>query len=77
MNYRHFESNSAIVEKAAHSRGGDRTWKVLRDMGARPACQGFLGALGQISTSLLDLGFLELGDLCSYPGSVNNCLTLT
>lgn len=62
MNFRCLGSNRAIVEKAARSRGGDRMWTVPRDTGARPGCQGFLGALGQISTALRDVGFLELGD---------------
>lgn len=33
--------------------------------------------LDKSSTLLLDLGFLELGDLYFYPGSVSNYLMLT
>ena len=48
--------------------------KGLRDIGACPGCQGLAVALGQISISLLDWRFLELGDACAYPGSVHNRL---
>lgn len=60
------------------------TLELHKEVGRYPESQVLVLAakdspvpLNKSSTSLLDLRFLELGDLCSYPGSVNNCLMLT
>lgn len=59
------------------------TLEVDEESGRCPETQGLILLLRLIvpldtsSASLLDLRFLALGDPCSYPGFVKNCLVLT
>lgn len=60
------------------------TLEVDKEFGRYPetqvlilAAKDLLVPLDKASTLLLNLRFLELGDVCSYPGSVSNCLMLT